>query len=117
MHDTERRAILEAATAAGIEPDTPACRVVQAMLNHHPEPALVDAWKQYIRAFCHDLPRDVHELERADVHDMLKQVAEANGGNMGFGNRVTMMKEAMLHDLLRAFDARPNHEPRHTLIH
>jgi hypothetical protein len=107
MHDTERRAILEAAAAAGIEPDTPACKLVHHMLEVHPDPALVDAWKHFIRASCHDLPRDVVELERSDTQDMLKLVAEANGGNMGFGNRVTVMKEAMMHDLLRAFDAWP----------
>jgi hypothetical protein len=103
VQEAERKAILQAAAAAGIAPDNGRYPVLEYWLTRRPKPELLEAWQHYITALCRQLsPEEVATLK----HDLLshaRQVAEAAGGILGFGNRVSAQEQAVLERLEQAF--------------
>jgi hypothetical protein len=100
----ERNAILQAASEMEIAPDSVAYQLLQNWLEHRPALGAVVAWKEYVKALCATLdPGTARKLKKA-VIGRAESVAEAAGGILGLGNRVSAAERACLDELTKAFE-------------
>lgn len=103
LDDREREALLAAARNEGIAPGSPAQQVLDEWLRHPPGPDGRAAWY----AYAAELSRKLSVAERRTVRNELvrraRAVAEASGGILGLGRRVSEKEEAVLAALAAAF--------------
>ncbi len=99
MEPDERTAALEAAEQAGVAPESPAHRLLEAWLAERPPPRLLAAWRGYVGALCEDMIPEKRLALRRDVLDRARAVAEAAGGFLGVGNRISR-REREIFDIL-----------------
>jgi len=103
MEDEERDAILKAAEANGIMPGSDAGDLLQEWLTVRPPPRLRRVWKEYIEAVRTVLSDAALQAMREETLDMSKAVAEAAGGFLGLGDRISDVEQQALDDLESAF--------------
>ena len=105
LDDRERHAIVGNLGAAGIVADSPAGQLVQTWLASPPPASMLAAWSSYASALAATLsPTERHNL-RDSVLGRARAVAEAAGGFLGFGKRVSRAEEELLQKLTRVFGA------------
>lgn len=77
--------------------------MLEYWLSERPDAKLLEAWEHYIQHLCQRL--DEHEIGefRRDLLDRARDVAEAAGGILGFGNKTSAAERAMLARLEQAF--------------
>jgi CRP-like cAMP-binding protein len=102
MDDGEKRAVLTAATTAGIEPGSASYGMLELWLEEPPKPDLRAAWVDYIRAICSELSVEGRMRLQSVIIGMARNVAEAAGGFLGFGS-VSRSEERVLAELESAF--------------
>jgi hypothetical protein len=103
VDDRERQAVLEGVASIGITPDSVAYALVEGWLAEPPAPSLHDAWASYARALAAQLsPTDRADLRRGLVKQA-RAVAEAAGGFLGLGSKVSKAEEEVLRRLEAAF--------------
>ncbi|OLE65625.1 MAG: hypothetical protein AUG03_03805 [Acidobacteria bacterium 13_1_20CM_2_68_14] len=77
-------------------------RSLEGWLIRRPESHLLEAWTRYVRAIWGSLG----EAERRAVHsrmiELARGVAEAAGGFLGLGSKVSPAERAVLEELERA---------------
>lgn len=100
----EKRAIMDAASAAGLAPDGSGARMVSVCLAKRPSPELRAAWRQYIASVCATLTIAERRALRDEIVRQGRVVAEATGGFKGLLSRVSGEEAAVLDDIARAFD-------------
>jgi hypothetical protein len=97
----EREAIQQAASEANAGKD--ALTMLEGWLSSPPRAALLAAWKSYIG----ELLPTLDPAARASLRDQLvggaREVAEAAGGFLGFGNKVSSEQAAVLDELADCF--------------
>jgi hypothetical protein len=99
----EREVILTAAKKSGIQPQDGRYPLLERWLNEHPGAEMIDAWKHYINGLCKKLtPPEAEELKH-DLLDLARNVAQAAGGFLGLGNKISAAEQAVLTDLEQAF--------------
>jgi hypothetical protein len=100
----EREAILKAAVELEITVDSPAYQLLKGWLENRPKMGAVVAWKDYVRAICATLePPTVFKLKQG-VIGRAEKVAQAAGGILGLGNKVSSAEQKCLDDLAKAFE-------------
>jgi tellurite resistance protein len=99
----ERDAILEAASSAGLGKGSPSARLLEGWLQERPAPDVLAAWKEYVSALLVTLSADAKEALKKDLLGRAHAVAEAAGGFMGLGNKVSKSEQAVLEDLESIF--------------
>ena len=105
LEDREREAVLKAAIAEGVDPDGPAHTLLVSWLASRPGPELRAAWFEYVRAFCRGMSEQAcHDFQDTVLGNALG-IAEATGGFLGLGSRISPMEEQVLNDLRGAFTA------------
>jgi hypothetical protein len=104
VQGNEREAILQSAHAAGVTENSTSYRLLDSWLNERPGPALLEAWWEYTSGLARELDDNSLAAMRRATLDRARQVAEAAGGLLGFGNRVSSDEELVLADLARAFE-------------
>jgi len=104
VQDAERKAILEAAQASGISSQDGRFPVLEYWLTKRPKPELLNAWKHYIAALCRQLsPEETAQLKQ-DLLGRARAVAEAAGGILGYGNKISDVEQKVLKTLEEAFE-------------
>ena len=99
----ERAAIIQAAQDAGIESRDGHYPLLEHWLSENPGREMLEAWKHYIRSLCKKLtPEEVAKLKN-DTLTLARKVAEASGGLLGLGNKISKAERAMLNELEQAF--------------
>ena len=63
-----------------------------------------DAWREYVGALAESLDRAALDALKNDVMGRARGVAEAAGGFLGLGNKVSSEEQAVLDELAKAFD-------------
>ena len=100
----ERKAVLSAAEQSGIDKEHAAYQLLNCWLKNKPEDKLLAIWKDYVAT----LSQKLDEVSRATLKEGLlgraRAVAEAAGGILGLGNKVSDSEQAVLAELERAFD-------------
>ncbi len=96
----ERRAIMSAATADGI--DNVCLKLLEDWLSNRPDAGLEEGWTGYIRGLKERLgPAELKSLEKS-VLERAERVAKASGGVMGL-NRISTSESNVLKHLKAAF--------------
>lgn len=104
VEQKERRAVLSAAEANGIYPSSPAYQMLEAWLSHRPAPGLLQAWGEYTVELCATLdPAQKHAL-RDEILGRARTVAQAAGGFLGMGTKISREEEVVLETLAKAFE-------------
>ena len=104
VSEVERDAVLRAAADQGIAVDTANYRLLQGWLEDCPDAALQEAWQNYARALARELDSTSLAKVRGSMLKRARQVADAAGGFLGLGNRISKNEELALLDLAHAFD-------------
>jgi tellurite resistance protein len=100
----ERDALLRVASEYGVDPRHPSYGLLESWLTHRPRPQMLELWSDYIAAIVARLD----EAERAAMRERMlgraRHVAEAAGGILGLGKKVSPEEESVLQSLARAFE-------------
>ena len=96
----ERRAIAE---RAGIAPGSAEGALLDAWLDRRPDAALLTAWTHLIRGMCEHFDADAVARLRTNLLERARAVAEASGGFLGVGSKVSRAEAEMLKTLEAAF--------------
>ena len=99
MEPREREAVLQAAAAQGVAPDSIAGQMLDQWLAKQPGAELVDAWKRHMRALWPQLsPKERDEIRKSAL-DRARSVAEAAGGFLGLTSRISAQEQAVVDEL------------------
>ena len=104
MDVKERDAVLAAARQEGLDEEHPAYRLLQGWLQRKPDPKLLTVWKGYVAALVQTLDETARNTLKATLLGRTRAVAEAAGGLLGFGNKVSKPEQAVLAELEEAFE-------------
>jgi hypothetical protein len=104
IDEEETAAVLEAAEESFVSKDSPDFDLLRQWMEHRPAPKLLEAWKHYIKGLCGELTQHQKNALKKDLIGHARQVAEATGGILGFGNKISKPEQKMLNKLESAFD-------------
>jgi hypothetical protein len=103
MDAKEREAILCGAESTGISKESPSHALLRIWIEDQPAPDLVEAWSDFIGALCREFSDEQAERLRCNILGRTRDVAEAAGGFLGLGPKVSKEEEAVLESLAGAF--------------
>jgi len=95
----ERAATLRAAEERGVRPGSPSHELLGGWLDRRPGPDLLAAWKKYAHAIWGSLDEAERSVARERMLGMAQGVAEAAGGFLGLGSKVSAAERAALAEL------------------
>ena len=99
----ERQAILSAAQAAGLSEGSASYQLLEGWLTNRPASTLLAAWKDYVAALTATLDAAAKMTLKQDLLGRARAVAEAAGGFLGLGEKISNAERAKLTELERAF--------------
>jgi hypothetical protein len=103
VDERERQAFLKAAAEHGLAPGSPAHVALEGFLKSKPSEDARKAW----RAWAAELDRTLDAAERRKVREGLvkraRAVAEASGGILGLGSKISANEQLVLDAIERAF--------------
>jgi tellurite resistance protein len=103
VDEKEREAFLKAAASQGIVAGTPGYEVLREFLKDTPREEARNAW----RAWAAELNKNLDAQERKQVREALlaraRAVAEASGGFLGLGNRISASEQLVLDRIAEVF--------------
>lgn len=99
----EREAILKAARDSGIQEGSESATLLENWLSGPPTRDLYEAWKSYVRSLIERLAPVHRRALQKDVISRARKVAEAAGGFMGIGDKISEQERLVLSDLEWAF--------------
>jgi hypothetical protein len=85
ISDSERRLIMEAARARGVEPGSAADRQLAEWLATRPSDAFFERTLRAIQAMLQSRPAEERDASRRDLLAYCSAIASASGGILGFG--------------------------------
>jgi hypothetical protein len=99
----ERSALLAAAEHAGLSQDSASYQLLEAWLRERPSPKLLAAWKAYVASLARTLDVQAKAALKQDLLGRARGIAEAAGGILGLGQRISSAEQAVLTELEHAF--------------
>ena len=99
----EREEILKAADAGGITKGLPGYQMLETWLTSTPDPTLIRRWEDYARVLASGLTPAEKMTLKDDIIGRARAVAQATGGFVGLGSRISAAEERALQRLARAF--------------
>ncbi|MDH3601746.1 MAG: hypothetical protein OEU26_19215 [Candidatus Tectomicrobia bacterium] len=99
----ERQAILAGAQTAGLQAGSASYQLLEGWLHQRPAPALFTAWQAYVQALAATLDADDREALKSELLGRARTVADAAGGILGLGNRISRAEQDRLTALEQAF--------------
>jgi len=103
MDAKEREAILSGAESTGIERESPSHGLLRIWIEDPPAPDLVDAWSEFIGILCREFSGEQRAHLERNILGRARRVAEAAGGFLGLGPKVSKQESAVLESLASAF--------------
>ncbi len=103
IDDRERRAVIDAAEARGIQAGGIEHELLESWLARRPRPQLLEAWQHYVAGLLPELTPAQREGLRDELLGRAQAVAEASGGFLGLGNKVSPQEAAVLDRMAQAF--------------
>ena len=104
LDDKERAAVLASAQQIGLSDGHPGYQLLEAWLQQKPDKKLTGVWYDYISALCQILSPEAKAELYEDLLGRTRAVAEATGGLLGLGSKISKSEQAVLDELARAFD-------------
>jgi hypothetical protein len=99
----EQSALLAAAEHAGLSKGSASYELLEEWSRERPSPQLLAAWKAYVAALSRTLDAQAKQALKQDLLGRARAVAEAAGGFLGLGNRISSAEQAVLTELEQAF--------------
>lgn len=99
----EKKAVLDAVTAFGCPVNSVDYVLVERWMEHKPEPALLDAWCQYIHSIRQQMSPDELGRLKAEILAHATAVGRVSGGILGIG-AVSGQEQKMLAHIRNAFE-------------
>jgi len=103
IDEKERNAVLTAAKDAGLDRGSAGYQLLEQWLGKRPPPQLFAAWKDYMRALSATMDGEAKPSLKREVLSRARRTAEAAGGFLGFGQKVSAEEQAVLAELETAF--------------
>lgn len=103
MEDREKEAILAAAADEGLDQQDPSYQLLEQWLSVGTPPSLLDSWEEYISTLVSSLSESASENLKQNTLSRSRRVAEAAGGFLGMGNKVSHQEQLVLDRLEAAF--------------
>lgn len=103
VEPNEKAAILKAAEANGIKAGDPDHDMLEAWLSKKPTSKLMSVWVDYVKGLCESLSADEVKQFRETLVGGARTVAEAHGGFLGLGNKISDSEAKVLQKLESAF--------------
>jgi hypothetical protein len=103
IDDKERAAVLAGAAEAGIHQPDVSYSLLAQWLHNRPPVELVSTWKEYIGALAPTLSVEARNSLKSSLLTRARKVAEATGGFLGLGRKMSDAEANVLRDLERAF--------------
>ena len=100
----EREAVLSAAEANGITRSSASWVLLESWLADRPPAGYLEAWGASMVAICAQLKPDERAAMCREVTGRARRVAEATGGFLGLGNRISSDEQRVLDELGKAFE-------------
>jgi hypothetical protein len=100
----EQSALLAAAEQAGLGKNSPSYRLLEEWLRERPSPKLLETWKAYVAILSSTLNVQAKQALKQDLLGRARLVAEAAGGFLGLGKRISGAEQAVLTELEQAFE-------------
>jgi len=98
----ERDAVLNAAAAQGVKPDTATYEILKTWLQARPDKHIITAWKDYVREAVRLMPKETAAEFKRNMIDRATRVAEAAGGFLGMGT-ISKSERALIDEFAKAF--------------
>ncbi|HUT13994.1 MAG TPA: hypothetical protein VMY37_02470 [Thermoguttaceae bacterium] len=102
MDAKERQAVLAAAEQKDIQADHPGHQLLEGWLQRPPDKKLLKVWKDYVAALGETLSESARSALKQDLLGRARAVAEAAGGMLGLGSKVSKSEQAVLAELEEA---------------
>lgn len=99
----EHNALLAAAEQAGLSKGSASYQLLDGWLKERPSPELLAAWKAYVAALSRTLNDHDKQALKRDLLGHARSVAEAAGGFLGLGKKISSAEQAVLTELEQAF--------------
>jgi hypothetical protein len=99
----ERDAVLNAAAAQGVKPDTAPYEILRSWLKERPDSHVIAAWKDYVREASRLMPKDTVAAMKKAMIDRATRVAEAAGGFLGMAT-ISKSERAIIDEFAKAFE-------------
>jgi hypothetical protein len=99
----EQNALLAAAEQAGLSKDSASYQLLEEWVKERPSPQVLAAWKAYVAALSMTLDGQAKHALKQDLLGRARVVAEAAGGFLGLGKRISSAEQAVLTELEQAF--------------
>lgn len=96
ISDGEKAKIEEAAAIRGIVEGTPAYGLLRRLLDSRPSDDMYDAALRAIKLIDQSLPEERRARATGDLVSLCAEVADASGGFLGLGNKVSAAEKAAL---------------------
>jgi hypothetical protein len=98
----ERDAVLNAAVAQGIHPDSAAYDLLKHWLDQQPDPRIIEAWKEYVHEMSRIMPKESLVAMRKHMLDRCRRVAAAAGGFLGLAT-ISKHEQAKIDEFANAW--------------
>jgi hypothetical protein len=89
LDDKEREAVLSAAQSSGLTQGTVEYDLLEGWLSRQPDRNLLAAWQGYIEGLCEQLNEEERESLKNEWMGRARAVAEASGGILGLGSKIS----------------------------
>jgi hypothetical protein len=103
LESKEQSALLAAAEQAGLRKGSPGYLLLAEWAKERPSPQILAAWKAYVVALSSTLDAQAKQALKQDLLGRARAVAEATGGFLGLGSRISSAEQAVLTELEQAF--------------
>jgi|WetSurMetagenome_2_1015567.scaffolds.fasta_scaffold00368_8 hypothetical protein len=104
IDENEKKAVLAATERMGFGTPGADYEIVRQWLNHRPDPAMLEAWSHYINGLCEKLSPEEKKSLKDEIVGHARSVAEASGGFLGLGNKISKAEDDMLKKLEAPFE-------------
>jgi hypothetical protein len=102
VQDNEDDFILRVATEDGIQYGTPSYRLLSKWLEERPSEKMINAWSSYAQSLARELDDATYCSVVEATLGRAKRVAEASGGFLELGKKVSENEQLVLNDLTHA---------------
>jgi hypothetical protein len=96
--------VLSGAETNGITSDSPGYQLLESWLAHRPDGRLLEVWGTFIVGLCAELSKSERESLKQQILGRARSVAEATGGFLGLGSKISSEEEIILAELAKAFE-------------
>jgi hypothetical protein len=103
IDDKERSVAFAKAAEMGLAKEDISCQLFERWLAEPPPPSLLATWKEYIGMLSGSLSPEVRDALRQELLARAHGVAEAAGGILGIGRKISPSEKRALKELEAAF--------------